>query len=396
MYTVQVSLTLYRRHGKACDVLKSSLPAKAKRLLLDACQCPLWLYGNTAKGLYPRQSTHLTDLKEAEALLRSLDAEAKDETVHGPKISDCIQSYLASREHELSTHALEQYRLQLGRLEKYCSQRAVFHMHGLNADLLESFKVDGLPKMANTSKATAVAKLRCFLREAYRRDWTIVALVDKTKPFHAAYETKQPFTEEEISKILDEAGRLNGSRSGYTKRPGTLRLLLELMLETGMRVGDSILFDPKSCVKGECLWCYTFFPQKRKKTDKPKPHEVFLTDALKDAIENCQWLSKERPFHYGASSETEALYYQIYAAMQNIGKRCGINDCRPHRLRDTFAVRRLLGGLEVQDVSRLLGHSSVTVTEQHYAPWIAARKLRLERLLAQSFMHPTDNRSRDA
>jgi hypothetical protein len=30
--------------------------------------------------------------------------------------------------------------------------------------------------------------------------------------------------------------------------------------------------------------------------------------------------------------------------MQSIGGRCGVDDCRPHRLRDTFAVRALFAG----------------------------------------------------
>src|SRR5450432_824043 len=65
----------------------------------------------------------------------------------------------------------------------------------------------------------------------------------------------------------------------------------------------------------------------------------------------------------------------------------GFSDCRPHRLRDTFAVRRLLAGFQLEDVSRLLGHSSVKVTEAYYAKWVPSRKLRLERHLAESLVN---------
>lgn len=39
-------------------------------------------------------------------------------------------------------------------------------------------------------------------------------------------------------------------------------------------------------------------------------------------------------------------------------------------LRDTFAVERLLAGMPLEEVSRLLGHSSVLITRKHYAPWV--------------------------
>jgi integrase len=72
--------------------------------------------------------------------------------------------------------------------------------------------------------------------------------------------------------------------------------------------------------------------------------------------------------------------------MQRIGLQCEpeITDCRPHRLRDTFAVRALLKGIRLEDVSKLLGHRKIAVTERYYAAWIPSRKLRLERLLFES------------
>ena len=41
-------------------------------------------------------------------------------------------------------------------------------------------------------------------------------------------------------------------------------------------------------------------------------------------------------------------------------------------LRDTFAVEYLLAGMPLEEVSRLLGHASVLVTQKHYAPWFCS------------------------
>jgi integrase len=47
-------------------------------------------------------------------------------------------------------------------------------------------------------------------------------------------------------------------------------------------------------------------------------------------------------------------------------------------LRDTFAVSLLLKGVPLDSVSKLLGHSSIKITERHYAPWVKARQEQLE------------------
>jgi integrase len=55
-----------------------------------------------------------------------------------------------------------------------------------------------------------------------------------------------------------------------------------------------------------------------------------------------------------------------------------LNGAHPHRFRDTFAVELLKSGTPMEDVSILLGHSSIKVTEKHYAPWVSARQNRLD------------------
>jgi integrase/recombinase XerD len=137
------------------------------------------------------------------------------------------------------------------------------------------------------------------------------------------------------------------------------------MLETGMRVGDAIRFDPSTVVKGDHLWIYTFVMQKSKRTERVKHIEAYLSDRLKRAIDACKWLSPSLPFSYGSSRNPAYLANEVHERMQTVGERCGVADWRPHRLRDTFAVRKLLAGLQLDDVSRLLGHSSVKVTEQY-------------------------------
>jgi integrase/recombinase XerD len=358
-----------------------------------ACECQIWMVGRLPTGeTVPRQATGCTELKAAQAVRESVISQytqkAKGDAAHGPTIEDCAAKFVASKNQELGEKTVGQHRLLLERLDKFCTAHGSPYMKDLNVDLLETFKVEGLPHgLADTSRATAVAKLRCFLRDAYRRDWIKESLVDKVKAHKAVYEQKEPYADEEVEKLLDGAGKLNGGTHGYAKHPQTFRLLLELMLETGMRVGDAVRFNPALLVKGEHLWIYAFLPQKQKRTEKRKPIEAYLTEHLKVAIEGCEWLSPQLPFFYGSSRNPAYLANEVYERMKTVGARCGVNDCRPHRLRDTFAIRKLLAGFQLDDVARLLGHSSVKVTETYYAKWVKSRTMRLEGLVAKSLMN---------
>ena len=48
-----------------------------------------------------------------------------------------------------------------------------------------------------------------------------------------------------------------------------------------------------------------------------------------------------------------------------------------HMLRDTYAVELLLAGVSLEDVSRLLTHSSIKTTEEYYGHWVPDRLAQL-------------------
>ena len=49
-------------------------------------------------------------------------------------------------------------------------------------------------------------------------------------------------------------------------------------------------------------------------------------------------------------------------------RKIGIKNARFHDLRRSFGLNLIKQGISIYKVSKLLGHSSVTTTERHYAP----------------------------
>jgi hypothetical protein len=71
--------------------------------------------------------------------------------------------------------------------------------------------------------------------------------------------------------------------------------------------------------------------------------------------------------------------YRRLFTLANIRKLDGQRKrCPPHMFRDTFAVEMVLAGVSIDQVSILLGHSSVKVIERHYAHFVKARQLQLQ------------------
>jgi integrase/recombinase XerD len=380
------SLILYKRHNASCHVHDLNLRSSVQRFWM-LCECPIWITGRTPDGReVPRQATGQTDLKLAESVRSAILLEAKGDERLGLAISECTRKFLASIESEVRPKTLAQHGKLLERFTAYCHMRKVFHMSGLSADLCEDFKVEGLPGQQATTRRTSTAKLRVFLKAAFRRDWITQSLAEKVTPYHAEYEQKQPYTDKELADLLAACSRMRKGRKGYSGHLETFRLLLDLMDQTGMRISDAVRFDPAKLVKGKHLWIYPFVQQKRKRTETARTIEAFLEDKLVEDIRACTWLSPELPFSWG-HFPPDYLPTQVYFRMVSLGKLCGVKDCRPHRLRDTFAVRKLSGGMSLEEVCRLLGHSSVAVTEKFYGAWSPTRREGLEARVASSLVN---------
>jgi integrase len=147
------------------------------------------------------------------------------------------------------------------------------------------------------------------------------------------------------------------------------------MRYSGLRIGDAASYA-KHRLNGDRLFLYTA------KTGVPVTMK--LPSAVVDALNTCPAVSEQHWFWTGAGTK-ETLTGNWRRAFRRLCELAGVEDGHPHRFRDTFAIELLLAGVKIERVSILLGHSSVKITERHYAPWVRERQEQLEADLEQTW-----------
>ena len=144
---------------------------------------------------------------------------------------------------------------------------------------------------------------------------------------------------------------------------------------SGLRIGDAA-----SCavdrLSGNRLFLYT------QKTGVPV--YVPLPPFVVEALEACPRISDRYWFWTGVGSK-ETLAGNWRRTFRRLCRIAGVQGGHPHRFRDTLAVEPLLEGVPIERVSVLLAHSSVKITERHYAPWVQARQAQLEADLVRAW-----------
>lgn len=166
-----------------------------------------------------------------------------------------------------------------------------------------------------------------------------------------------------------EIGNTNSTR---------LRIMTLLMRWSGLRIRDVVTLE-KTRLHGDSLLLY----QAKTGTPVYVPLPSFLVESLRALPPG----PKPNPRYFfwsgnGLAKSAVANWQRSFRrlfTLADIRRPDGSpKRCHPHMFRDTFAVEMLLAGVPIDQVSILLGHASVKITEKHYSPWVKARQIQLQ------------------
>lgn len=140
-------------------------------------------------------------------------------------------------------------------------------------------------------------------------------------------------------------------------------IVIQLIIDTGMRIGECLSITTDDIdLNQRCI----LLPAKNTKGKKDR--YVFFSPKMGQELR--RWLQyKDRyvnSYYLFCTKRGNNLAIGTFEVnFKNYGKRIRV-EVNPHMLRNNFAKRFLMAGGDIYTLSRLLGHSSVTVTEKAY------------------------------
>jgi integrase len=267
----------------------------------------------------------------------------------------------------INTRKPENYEKHSPSLSEFCVDAGLHFTTEITLPELSHFRAQW--KDGGISGGKKLERLRAFGRFLVDRGWWRENLALKLKRPKVKDAPTMPFTQDEMSALLAACGQYTDGH-GRTGQENACRLRAFILLArySALRISDAASC-PVDRLSGGRLFLYT------QKTGVPV--YVPLPPFVVDALEACPRISDRHWFWTGVGSK-ETLAGNWRRTFRRLCKIAGVQGGHPHRFRDTLAVELLLDGMPIERVSILLGHSSVKITERHYAPWVEARQVQLE------------------
>ena len=373
-------LTIFRRHTNECLTRHhGNDPGRKYR----RCSCPIHAEGHLG-GIMYRKALNTGSWTRAQDLVREKESRgAWDDPAANQQvlIADAVNCFLKAIAPDNGGKAKSTTRkvrsLFLGSSPEWATRSKRPASAGLlefcrdkGYTVLSQLKVPVMTEYAAAWKcgplhrSKRIQLLRRFFRFAIASGWcdkNPVMELEYAKVKATRAQPTLPFD----GDILPEAGpQWKAILEQVRPYPKLLAMTL-LMRYAGLRISDAACFNKSRILPDGSIFVYTH------KTGEPVliPMHPELEKGLGQITPN----SAGYYFWSGESAVTTATDNWRRRFAQAF-KCAGIRGGHPHRFRDTFAVDLLLRGMAIDQVSALLGHSAVKITEQHYLAFVSARR----------------------
>jgi integrase len=391
-------LHIFRLHTDQC-VANRKLPKEARYdRAYRRCQCAIRVEGMIG-GKMRRPGLKTSNWQRACQIISEAEARGTWEAPEspsqpqGPTIEEAIGKFMADARSRLRLPTVKKYEVLLKRerisgpgrfdakrhsptLSEFASSRALQLLSELNVEMMREFRQywkDG--HLAATKK---LERLGSFFRFCMDNEWIATnpaMAVRVPEPTEEEQCPTLPFEDDELRRIYDGLPKYTAERAKSGRGKATdsdhlhrFEVLIRLMEHSGLAIGDATRLDITR-ITGDRL----FLRRMKTGTRVYVPLPPFVTEALKGLTPH-----QGKYYFWTGEGNIDTATGNYRRTLRRLCEEVKVPDGHPHRFRDTFAVRLLREGVPLERVSKLLGHRSIKITEQHYWPWVQSLQTQLE------------------
>jgi integrase/recombinase XerD len=344
-------LNIYRRHSPEC-------PHKSREH--NRCKCRIW-YDWNIDGKRVTKPIGTRDWQRAQQLAREMEATGQSPGSKALLVETACDNFIEdAKARGLRDGSLYKYKLLLEQLKVFSKASGIVFLSAFDVDTTSKFRQGW--KNKGTAARKKLEALRTFFRFCHDRGWVESNPAKKLGMPKDEEPPVEPFTREEMTAILDAIKE-------YPDKQNAVRLnaLVLLLRYSGLRLGDAVTIDRERIdAEGRLFLCTA---KTKTKVFVPLPPTVI------EALDACP--DKRRPFWSG-ESKIKSVVGNWQRSLHRLFKLAEVPTGHAHRFRHTFAAELLMAGATLENVARLLGHSSSKVTEKHYSAWVKGRQEALE------------------
>jgi integrase/recombinase XerD len=297
-----------------------------------------------------------------------------------PTIDRAVELYLSDKLTQgLDPTAYKKHVRELGRFAEFMGKRGKFFPHEIGHTDLTEFRATWAhlyPSSLTRSKVQE--RLRGFLRYAFHAkmidQMPVLSTIKVTEP------PTLPLTDAQYAKLL-EVIPTEFKSSDRVKR---MHALVRLMRFSGLAIQDAVTMERTELVTDTRKNVYRVVTSRQ----KTGVHvSVPIPDDVAEEVKAVMTLNgnPEYIFWNRIEGKKKAAVDVWERAFKRAFTAAGMPSGHSHQLRDTFAVGLLQQGVPLEEVSKLLGHTSIKTTEKSYAPWVQRRQDRLDTLVMDTF-----------
>jgi len=213
---------------------------------------------------------------------------------------------------------------------------------------------DAGKKISDTTIANYLRNIKVFFNFLYKEREIKTNPCENIENIKPQRKKKPLLTREEIKKVLNamDITTFHGYRTWIQTR---------LILDTGIRASECCALRPE----------HVDFDTKSILIENPKnKQQRYVYFSYKMSTDLKRWMKyrdrfSDSPYLFPTTRGTQLDVRNFERALREAGRKVGV-EIHPHQLRNNFAKYYLLNGGDWVSLSRILGHSSVEVTQKAY------------------------------